>query len=138
MRTTLPVANVRSWTRSQIWLHSQRPCPPDWPLAGRWRPASGSAMRPASVTSQISAPAACQMRSMPAPPPWRIELVATSLTASTRSPVRVAGKPAPSARSFTSRRTPASVPEANGSSCAPGGGSGSGRSNGEAIARRSS
>ena len=36
-RTTLPVTKVRSWTRSQIWLHSQRPWPPDCPLAGRWR-----------------------------------------------------------------------------------------------------
>ena len=103
-RTTLPLGNARSWTRSHSWFASHRPQPPSDSSSGRARPASGLSSRPLSLTSQTTVSRSCQTRRTPSPPPWRTLLVATSWVARTRSLARSSETPAASACSATSAR----------------------------------
>ena len=131
-RTTLPPAKVRSWTRSQSWLHSHRPWPPAWPLGGPLAPGERIGDAPGVARPRRSArrrPARCA--ACRAPPPWRIELVATSLTASTRSLGALAGEPgaARAPRHEPAHARPA-CPRRRAARSASAGGSGSGSANG--------
>ena len=126
-RTTLPSANGAQLDQVADLVAQPQAVAAGLAAAGRWRPASGSAMRPPSATSQTSAPSACQMRSTP-----RAAAVADrvgrhlvdgehEVAGPRRGEARAVARAAP-----TSRRTAASVPAAKASSSAPGGGAGSG------------
>src|ERR1700759_5280093 len=82
-----------------------RPWPPRVPAGGGSRPARGSFIRPASLTSHTISVSSCQIRRMPGPPACRTGLAGASPTASTRATTRCGASPAAPARSRTRWRS---------------------------------
>jgi hypothetical protein len=107
MRMVVPVSSERRSTLSQTCLTIHRPKPDVASGPGAREPASGSLMKPASVTWQTISSVSYQIESMPAVRACCTVLAATSLTAMTRSMARLWLRPASSVHRLTRARTAA-------------------------------